>query len=286
MEKLFSFLKSKTFLANSVLAVVFFAVLVGGTQMFLRSCTHHGEAIAVPNLNGMSLSEAEILLMDAELAFKVIDSAEFNPNIPLGAVIDQYPAEGALVKSGRQILLTINPFTVHKIELPNVIDKTLRRAVYDLESKGFVVGERIYKPDLARDVILGMQVDETDVKPGDKYVRGTVINLLVGTGIGDERIVVPYLRWLTAEEAKTKLIGLSLNSGLIIYDDEVTDTLTALVYKQTPGPTHEAVLPLGATIDLWLTNDSTKIPNDSLAFKQPILNPDSTQFDAEGDPIF
>jgi hypothetical protein len=43
------------------------------------------------------------------------------------------------------------------------------------------------------------------------------------------------------------------------------------------------MLPLGTTIDIWLTNDSTKIPNDSLAFKQPIVNPDSTQIDAEGD---
>jgi len=286
MEKIFSFLKSKTFVANGVLAILFFVVLIVGTQFFLRSCTHHGEAIRVPKLNGLSLSEAEVLLLDADLEFRVIDSAEFDPNIPLGAVIDQYPAEGASVKSGRQILLTINPFTVHKIELPNIIDKTLRRAVYDLESKGFVVGERIYKPDLARDVILGMKVGENDAQPGDKHVRGTVVNLIVGTGIGDERIVVPYLRWLTAKEAKAKLIALSLNSGLTIYDDEVTDTLIALVYKQTPGPTHEAVLPLGATIDLWLTNDSTKIPNDSLAFKQAILKPDSTQFDAEGDSPF
>lgn len=286
MEKFISFLKSKTFLANSVLAILFFAALIGVTQVVLRSCTHHGEAIEVPKLNGLSLNEAKIILKDAELDFRVIDSAEFNPDIPLGAVIEQYPAPGALVKSGRQILLTINPFTVHKIELPNIIDKTLRRAVYDLESKGFVVGERIYKPDLARDVILAMKIGAAYAKPGEKYVRGTVINLIVGTGIGDERIAVPYLRWLTAREAKAKLIGLSLSSGLIIYDDEVTDTLTALVYKQTPGPTREAVLPLGAIIDLWLTNDSTKIPNDSLVFKQPILNPDSTQIDAEGDSPF
>jgi beta-lactam-binding protein with PASTA domain len=285
MEKLFSFLKSKTFLANAVLALLFFAAVIGLTQLLLRACTHHGEAIEVPSLSGLSLSEAEALLNDADLDFRVIDSAEFNPEVPLGAVIDQYPAQGALVKSGRQILLTINPFTVHKIELPNIIDKTLRRAIYDLESKGFVVGVKIYKPDLARDAILGMQINSVDAKPGDKFVRGTVVDLIVGTGIGDERIAVPYLRWLTAQQAVMKLRSLSLNSGLIVYDDEVTDTLTALVYKQTPGPTLEPMLPLGTTIDIWLTNDSTKIPNDSLAFKQ-ILNPDSTQVNAEGDREF
>jgi len=285
MEKLFYFLKSKTFLANAVLAVLFFVAAIGLTQLLLRACTHHGEAIEVPSLNGLSLSEAEALLQDTDLDFRVIDSAEFNPEIPLGAVIEQYPAQGALVKSGRQILLTINPFTVHKIELPNIIDKTLRRAIYDLESKGFVVGVNIYKPDLARDAILGMQVNRVDAKPGDKFVRGTVVDLIVGTGIGDERIAVPYLRWLTAQKATAKLRALSLNTGLVLYDDEVTDTLTALVYKQTPGPTLEPMLPLGTTIDIWLTNDSTKIPNDSLAFKQ-ILNPDSTQVNAEGEIEF
>lgn len=270
-------------MANAVLALLFVAAVVGSTNLLLRACTHHGEQISVPDLSGLSLNEAEILLGDAELAFRVIDSAEFNPDIPLGAVIEQYPAGGSLVKEGRQILLTINPFTVHKIELPNIIDKTLRRAIYDLESKGFVVGVSIYKPDLARDAILGMQVQNVDVKPGDKFVRGTVVDLIVGTGIGDERIAVPYLRWLTAEDAKIKLRELSLNIGLVLYDEEVTDTLTALVYKQTPGPTMHPMLPLGTTIDLWLTNDYTKIPNDSLAFKQPVLNPDSTQIDAEGD---
>ena len=283
MEKLFAFLKCKIFMANAVLALLFIAAVVGSTNLLLRSCTHHGEQIRVPDLAGLTLDEAEILLRASELEFRVIDSAEFNPDIPLGAVTDQYPQGGALVKEGRNILLTINPFTVHKIELPNIIDKTLRRAVYDLESKGFVVGVSIYKPDLARDAILGMQVKNEDVKPGDKFVRGTVVDLLVGTGIGDERIAVPYLRWLNAEDAKVKLRELSLNIGLVLYDEEVTDTLTALVYKQTPGRTMHPMLPLGTTIDIWLTNDYTKIPNDSLDFKQPVLNPDSTQIDAEGE---
>ena len=275
MKKILAFLTSKTFLANAVLGGLFIVLLIWGTQLWLKAFTHHGEKIAVPDLNGLNLADAAELLSSRELHYTVIDSSEFNPEIPLGAVVDQYPKAGSEVKSERHILLTINPFTVRKIELPNIIDKTLRRAVYDLESKGFKVGALIYKPDLAKDVILGMLKNDKPVQPGDKFIKGTVIDLLVGSGLGDERIAVPYLKWLSFEEAETKLLSHSLNLGLVIYDEEVTDTTAALVYRQSPQPSHDPVLRLGTTIDIWLTNDSTKIPNDSLQFKYPNMDVDS-----------
>ena len=262
-------------MANAILGIIFFVVIVVGVQLWLKAVTHHDEKIVVPDLNGLNLTEAQDLLTQNELNFKVIDSTEFNPEIPLGAVMDQFPAAGAEVKSDRQVLLTINPFTVRKIELPNIIDKTLRRAVYDLESKGFKVGELIYKPDLAKDVILGMMKDEEPVQAGDKFIKGTSIDLIVGSGLGNERIPVPYLKWLTYNKAESKLLANSLNLGLVIFDPEVTDSTAALVYRQSPAPSHEPRLRLGTTIDIWLTNDSTKIPNDSLQFQYPDMDADS-----------
>jgi beta-lactam-binding protein with PASTA domain len=267
MKKILAFITSKTFFANLALVLVFFAILIWMTKSWLKATTHHGEQIIVPELYSTSLADAERLLAERNLQFRIIDSAEFDPKMPLGSVLEQYPKAGDAVKSERVILLTINPFTVRKIEIPNIIDKTLRRAIYDLESKGFVVGELIYKPDIAKDVVLGMLTNEDEVQPGDKFMKGTTVRLIVGSGLGDERTPVPYLKWLTLEKAEEKLLAHSLNLGLVLYDEEIQDTAAALVYKQLPIPSHEPKLRLGTTIDIWLTNDSTKVPNDSLAFQ-------------------
>ncbi len=285
MKKILAFITSKTFFANLALAVILFIALLWGVQAWLRATTHHGEQIVVPDLYSYALADAESLLTAQNLNYKVIDSAEFDPKMPLGAVIEQYPKAGDAVKTERQILLTINPFTVRKIEVPNIIDKTLRRAVYDLESKGFEVGELVYKPDIAKDVILGLMHGEEEIQPGDKFIKGTVINLLVGSGLGNERIPVPYLKWLTLEKAETKLLANSLNVGLVLFDEEVQDSATALVYRQSPNPSHEPRLRLGTTVDIWLTNDSTKVPNDSLAYQYPDMDLDSIRAYFEGDSI-
>lgn len=285
MKKILAFLTSKTFFANMALALLFFVLIIWGVQAWLKATTNHGEQIIVPELYRLTLDEAESLLNDRGLNYKVIDSAEFNPKIPLGAVMEQYPKAGNAVKSERQILLTINPFTVRKIEVPNIIDKTLRRAVYDLESKGFEIGELIYKPDIAKDVILGMLHEEQEIQPGEKFIKGTTIDLIIGSGLGNERIPVPYLKGLTLEKAETKLLSNSLNIGLVLFDEDIQDSLTAKVYKQSPNPSRDPRLRLGTTVDIWLTNDSTKVPNDSLAFQYPDMDLDSIRIYFEGDTL-
>lgn len=275
MKKLLAFLTSKTFAANLVLGLVFLVVLFFGLKAWLSATTHHGEKLTVPDLTGLTLEEADESLSETDLRYRVIDSAEYNPDIALGAILEQHPQAGNQVKSNREVLLTINPFVVRKIEVPNIIDKTLRRAVYDLESKGFKVGELIYKPDLAKDVILGFKIGAEEIKPGDKFEKGTTIDLVVGSGLGDERVPVPYLKWLTAEKAELKLLENSLNLGLILYDEEILDSASALVFRQSPEPSHIPKLRLGTTIDIWLTNDSTKIPNDSLSYQYPNMDLDS-----------
>jgi beta-lactam-binding protein with PASTA domain len=283
MSKLFAFLKSKTFFANLAISVIFGLILIFATNFWLRSTTNHGEAIAVPDIAGVTLEEAERILDEYKLLFKVIDSADFNPKLPLGGVVAQFPLAGEEVKEGRVVLLTINPYVITKIEVPNVIEKTLRRAVYDLESKGFTVGELIYKADIAKDVVLALEVESEEIQPGDKFIKGTVINLIVGSGLGNERVAVPYFKFLTYKEALLKLKSNSLNLGLSLFDDDVTDTATAVVYKQSPSASHEPKVRLGSFIDLWLTNDNTKITNDSLEFKYHNLDVDSIQAYFEAD---
>jgi beta-lactam-binding protein with PASTA domain len=272
MGKFFRFLKSKTFLVNVILAVLVFVVLIWAVRFSLDVYTHHGEKISVPNLAAMPLDEAVLALKDSELGYEVIDSAAYNSLYPPLAVIEQFPLANADVKSGRVIKLTINPAQPRKIELPNIVEKTTRRAIHYLESRGLKSGELIYVPDIARDRVLGLRIGEEEVEPGTMLEPGTVVDLIVGKGLSNEKVRVPYLKFLTLEKAQTELSLASLNLGILFYDEDVVDSASAVIYKHFPSATLTPRLKLGSDVDLWLTNDSTKIVNDSLNFQ---LVPDS-----------
>lgn len=265
--KLFRFLVSKTFFANLLIMALVAALLIWLLNYSLGRYTEHGNSITVPDLEGLALTEVETKLEKAALQFEIIDSAEYNPSFSRGAVISQYPEAGNEVKTGRVLKLTINPFFPRKVEVPDLIEKTKRRAIYDLESKGFKVGELQYVPYIGKDVVIDIKMDERSLMPGTKLKKGTTIDLVLGMGLSDELVRAPYLRWKTLEEAEAYLKLRSFNLGSIIYDEEISDTAAALVYRQNPGPSIEPSIRMGREIDLWLTNDYTKIANDSLEFQ-------------------
>jgi len=267
--KLIRFLFSKTFWANVLVALVLGALLLWGISAALEAYTMHQENIQVPALDKMSITQAEQALAEKNLKYEVIDSSEFDPGFPRGSVVNQYPKAGGFVKEGRVIKLTVNPLQARKVAVPNLIEKTRRRAIYDLTSKGFKVGELQYVPYIGKDVVVDIKHNGKSVVSGAKFVKGTVIDLVLGQGLGNELIRSPYLRWLTAEEAENKLKSKSLNLGSTIWDEEITDTSLALVYRQYPEPSLEPAVKPGEAVDIWLTNDYTKIPNDSLLYQNP-----------------
>lgn len=262
--KLIHFLKSKTFFANLLVAVLLLALLFWAFNSWLFSYTRHDKNIEVPSVYRLSTVEAEGILTSLELEFEVLDSSEYDPDFPKGAIIAQYPDSGSSVKPGRLILLTINPLQAKKIELPQLVEKSKRRAIYDLESKGFKVGELEYVPDIGKDVVVNVKINGELVKAKTAYEKGTVVNLVLGAGLGNQKVRVPYLKRLTREEAEAKLLKFSLNRGAISYDEEITDTTTALVFDQNPSASLLPFLYQGQQVDIWLTNDYTKLPLDTL----------------------
>ena len=72
--------------------------------------------------------------------------------------------------------------------------------------------------------------------------------------------------------------GLYLNIGAIIYDEAIItqeDSLKAFVWKQNPPAEPEYLLNLGASIDVWLTLDETRLTEaaeavaaDTLVFEE------------------
>jgi len=181
---LFKFIFSKTFLIQLVLAFLAIIVIAFLTLKWLKISTNHDERIEVPNLSMLSLGAVEGKLDEMHLQYEIMDSANYNPDYPKYAVIDQVPAPGKFVKENRKLYLTLNPSGFRKIVLPDMIRRTRRQVEPTLRSLGFEIGDVTYKPDIAKDAVLELRHKGKLIEPGDELMKTSVIDLVLGDGSG------------------------------------------------------------------------------------------------------
>ena len=146
--------------------------------------------------------------------------------------------------------------------MPNLIDVSLRQAEAILQTYGLKTGEFIYRADLAKNAVLEQKFHGREIKPGTPVNKGSMIDLVLGDGVGTSKVAVPELVGLTKSEALFVLKGSSLNVGAVIYDENIRDSLTAKIYRQFPLPSDSASINEGEAIDIYLTQTVDKIPNN------------------------
>lgn len=262
------FIFSKVFLKNFGLAV---AIIVGGIMIlliWLNFYTRHGQARPVPDFYGLTLEETAKLAKKNKLKYHIIDSVYTNI-VPRGCIAEQNPRPGFKVKKWRNVALTINAFHPEMVAMPNLIDLPKRQAILVVEGAGLEMGLLKYKPDLSVDVVIEQQLNGKIIAAGDSIQKGSVIDLVLGKGLSNQRTPVPELTGYSLESARNRILAASLNLGAYIFDNTIlneTDSLNAFVYKQNPEFSEESSLQLGSAIYLWLTTDSAKLPVDSTLF--------------------
>ncbi|HAM10389.1 MAG: hypothetical protein A2X05_16305 [Bacteroidetes bacterium GWE2_41_25] len=259
------FIFSKVFLKNFGFAI---AIVIGGViilLIWLSFYTRHGQARPVPDFSGLTLEQASALAKKSKVKYQVIDSVYTNI-VPRGCIAEQNPKPGFKVKKWRNVILTINAFHPEMVAMPDLIDLPKRQAILVVESSGLQMGLLKYKPDLSVDVVLEQQLNGKIIAKGDSIQKGSVIDLVLGKGLSNQRTPVPELIGYKLEPARNRILGSSLNLGAFIFDNTIKnmeDSLNAFVYKQNPEFNEESNLQLGATVYLWLTTDSAKLPVDS-----------------------
>ncbi|KAA1247945.1 PASTA domain-containing protein [Aquimarina sp. RZ0] len=185
LKGLFKFIFSKTFLIQLVLAIATVTILCYLALQWLEGSTNHDQRIVVPSLSKKTLDDVQIVLEDKGLRFEVQDSANFNPNFPRYSVIDQNPVAGNMVKENRKIYVTLNPSGYRKIEVPKVVQRTLRQAEPKLVALGFKIGTITRVPDMSS-LVLELRHKGKKIKPGDKLTKTSVIDLVVGDESGEK----------------------------------------------------------------------------------------------------
>jgi eukaryotic-like serine/threonine-protein kinase len=266
-----NFILSKVFIKNLGFAI---AIIVGAIMIlliWLNLYTRHGQARPVPSFYGLTLEQTAKLAKKSKLKYQVIDSVYTNL-VPKGCIAEQNPKPGFKVKKWRNVVLTINAFNPEMVAMPNLVDLPKRQAILIVQNSGLEVGLLKYKPDLSVDVVIDQLYNGKKIQEGDSIQKGSVIDLILGKGLSNQRTPVPDLIRMRLEPAKNKILVSSLNLGTYIYDKTIVtgrDTLNAFVYKQNPEYKEDASLQLGSAIYLWLTVDSAKVKVDSTLIIKP-----------------
>lgn len=179
---LIKFIFSKTFVKQLVFAAIFLLVIVFLILYWLKFTTNHNQHTEVPDLAKLSFEEAQQKLKSFDLRIEVLDSANYNPNYPKYAVIDQIPAAGNRVKENRKIYITLNPSGFRKVEIPQLSGRTKRQVEPTLRALGFEIGQITYRPDMAKDRVLELRHKGKTIAPGERLQITSVIDLVLGDG--------------------------------------------------------------------------------------------------------
>lgn len=228
--------------------------LLFGLSTSLKYITNHNQKISVPNIIGEDLQDGIRVLSSNKMGYILVDSM-FDVNLRPHEIIDQSPKEGSYVKQKRKIYLTINSINPPSVILPNLIDMSKRQAILVLESSGFKLGREIYQPDIAKDAVLQARVNGSPTEPDMLLPKGSVIDLVLGDGLGSLDVEIPDLIGLTVMEAMAVLDAINLTVGQIINDKGGdVDDLGAYVYYQQPEFGSSVKLSPGDPVNIYIAN--------------------------------
>ena len=97
-------------------------------------------------------------------------------------------------------------------------------------------------------------------------VKGAKIDLVLGKGLSDEQTAVPNLVGLSLEAANIVASDRFLSVGAAVRDQSIItgeDEQKLHVLSKNPNPDQGITLPMGSAIDVWITLDSTKVPDST-----------------------
>lgn len=257
-------IKKTPLIKHLFIQISIFIFLLILLYFWLKFYTFHNESIEIPNLVGLSLEEAQNIAESHHLKIVLSDSVHFMDK-PKGSIISQTPVAKSKVKPERTIYVIINGYENEKIPMPDLTGITVRQATADAELYGLRIGKLTYVPDISTTVLQQLYKGK-NIAPNTLIPKGSVIDLVVGKGESNEKTNIICVVGKQLEEARAMLSSVSLNIGTIITDGTIkslNDTTKAYIWKQVPTCSSNQPLPLGSTVDVWLTLDKDLISTDN-----------------------
>lgn len=184
--------KSRYLWGNLAAMAILTVAIALGVRYGIDLYTHHGESIAVPDVRHKTFSNAERIMADQGLRIVVSDTG-YVKTLPPDCILEQTPAAGQHVKSGRVIYVVVNASHTPTISLPDIIDNSsLREAMSKLSAMGFKLAMPQYVPG-EKDWVYGVLVKGRHVVAGDRISIEDSLTIQVGNGLRDSTEMIDYV---------------------------------------------------------------------------------------------
>lgn len=205
--------------------------------------TRQGSETEVPNVIDLSHQAAEAQLREADLGVAMAGE-EYDSKRPKGTVMNQIPSGGAIVKTGRRILLTLSKGSA-SAQVPKLEGFTLREARLLLEKEGLQPGGIIWYTDETRPDGVVIQ----SVPPAGTVMRlNAEVRLIVNRVESEMMVRVPSFVGLDLDRARNLAEEHYLLVGELNYSLN-NDLLPETVVAQS--------LPAGHNAKKWSTVNLT-----------------------------
>jgi beta-lactam-binding protein with PASTA domain len=110
----------------------------------------------------------------------IINDSVFVSDKKGGTVLSQDPAPGSKVKKGRKIYLSVVAMSMPNVEMPNLVDLSLRQAENMLKSNDLQLGQVIYKASKYPNAVLEQRYKGRVVEAGTLIPYQSKVTLIVG----------------------------------------------------------------------------------------------------------
>lgn len=250
----------QTFIANLLFITGICVVLYFLFFASLGWITGHGDERKVPQLVGKPL-ESVIASLEQE-GFEVDIDSTYDPEAKPLVIMDQQPESGMTVKTGRTIFLIVNKQAPPQTPMPNLVNLSYRSAEMLLKSNKLIIGDTTYRPDIASGSVLVQMYKGKEIAPGTMIPQGSRIDIVIGDGLGNKQISVPDLVGMSYPEALAVLSGSNLQYT-VVFDGDISDTTTAVIYMQQPEAFNELNEPNriieGEMVDIRVKQDASDV---------------------------
>lgn len=181
-SKLRNFSSKHPIIFNLILIIVLNCILLVVAYFGLAIFTHHNKYQVVPDLKGLEVTQAAVVLSAHNLKCEISDSV-YEAAVAPGCIIDQIPKAGSKIKDNRSIYVTIRSYSTRLVTIPAITDMSMRQGLSTLQGIGLknVEVERIHSefPDL----VYGVEMNGLPLNPGDKVPVNARLKMLVGDGM-------------------------------------------------------------------------------------------------------
>ncbi len=250
---------TKRVVKHGTIILILVVSLAAGSHFLLTWGTRHGARRTVPQFESLSQQDAERLAKSNDLHLVINDSL-YAPLYAGGVILDQLPEQGAVVKPGRAIYVTVNATQRKMVPVPYVAERSLRQAKNMLDIAGLTIERLVYEPDLATNYVLAQYYNDSEVRNDGKMMApmGSGITLYVGME-ADKQAVIPQLLGLTLKDAKSAIWESGLNVGEVKLDEgiDLGNQSMARFYSQSNFA--ESVVPVGREVSIGLTLDQERV---------------------------